>query len=187
MSQLTRNLIRPGIPASLSGPPVLSVVLRAMDPGCHKRNVPDLSRMSTHYHVPLTIHCHTNFSTTAWLTSLEWAHTLPLATHVTLPHMLHYCTIFPSTDAHIQLWNSSHLHMPHTLNIGMHVHIFFRCCYFWEKWTWQGHILRWNKLSGAHDGQCRHSRPAKASTPPPGGLRRIIAVEKYFNAVSLYI
>ena len=143
MSQLTRNLIRPGIPASLSGPPVLSVVLRAMDPGCHKRNVPDLSRMSTHYHVPLTIHCHTlphiathyhmpltihchtNFSTTAWLTSLEWENTLPLATHFTLPNMLHYCTIFLSTDAHIQLWNSSHLHTPHTLNIGMHVHIFF--------------------------------------------------------------
>ena len=141
MSQLTRNLIRPGIPASLSGPPVLSVVLRAMDPGCHKRNVPDLSRMSTHYHVPLKIHCHTlaNITTChlqyiATQTSLQQLglHLWNEKTHYHLLHILHcqicYITaqsFFQQMHTYVQLWNSSHLHMPTTLNIGVHVHIFF--------------------------------------------------------------
>ena len=118
MSQLTRDLIRPGIPASLSGPPVLSVVLRAMDPGCHKRNVPDLSRMSTHYHVPLTIHCHTlphittchlqynchtNFSTTIFgmSTHITTCYTRYIATYVTLLHNLSFNRCTHTTLVHI--------------------------------------------------------------------------------------
>ena len=47
---------------SLSGPSVLSCVLRAMYPGCHKRNVPDLSRMSARYHVRHTLQLNTRTS-----------------------------------------------------------------------------------------------------------------------------
>ena len=98
MSQLTRNLIRPGIPASLSGPPVLSVVLRAMDPGCHKRNVPDLSRMSTHYHVPLKIHCYT-------------------LAHITTCHLQYIATQTSLQQLGLHLWNEkTHYHLLHILH-----------------------------------------------------------------------
>ena len=96
-----------------------------------------LCNEQTHYHLLHTLHCHICYITAQ--SFLQQMHTYNFG-------IVHICTC-------------------HTRLTSVCMYTFFCCCHFWEKWTWQGHILRWNKLSGAHDGQCRHSRPAKASTP----------------------
>ena len=142
-------------------------------------------------------------------------HTLPRATYNTLPHKLlynslayifgmstHITTCYTCYIATYVTLPQSFLQRMHTYNFGIvhictyptrltseYIYIFFSLLSFLRKMDVTGPHFALEQVKWS----TRWSMPLQStckglhSTPLPRGLRRIIAVEKYFNAVSLYI